>query len=403
MKFTVNTVTNTKPELPLNQTTGEQKTDHIFFDERLKGFGLRVRAGTNIKVWLYQYSLHNRTQRVKIGEWPAMQPAEAYDRARVLHAERHAGGDPAHAKRQRQEAKETFGDVVRQYLQAKKLHLRPRTYQETERYLMTTALSLHTTPLHFVQQQDIAKLLNAAAAGGHDATANQLRAKLTALFGWAAEQGKRQDNPARNTGRLKESSRERLLSDAELAAIWHALPEGDFGSIVKILMLTGQRRNEIGGLRWSEIAGDEIRLPAERSKNKREHVIALSAPVREILAAQPHIRANVFGRADGAAGFNGWSAAQAALNARLPDMPHWSLHDLRRTMATKMAEPVKDGGLGVQPHVIEAILNHVLGGVAGTYNRARHNGDRRAALDAWAAYVMALVTKRPFVVVAKAA
>src|SRR5262249_53172247 len=106
MKFTVNTVTNTKPELPLNQTTGEQKTDHISFDERLKGFGLRVRAGTNIKVWLYQYSLHNRTQRVKIGEWPAMQPAEAYDRARVLHAERHAGVDPAHVKRQRQEAKE---------------------------------------------------------------------------------------------------------------------------------------------------------------------------------------------------------------------------------------------------------------------------------------------------------
>src|SRR5262249_50074359 len=158
--------------------------------------------------------------------------------------------------------------------------------------------------------------------------------------------------------------------------------EGDFGNIVKLLMLSGQRRSEIGGLRWSEIdlREGQINLPGERTKNGHPHFVPLSEPVRTILSAQPRIRDQVFGRGYSAEGFAGWSAAKAALDERLPDMPHWSLHDLRRTMATGMGE------LGVQPHIIEAAINHQSGhkaGVAGTYNRANYHAERKMALDKW--------------------
>jgi integrase len=395
MKFTDKTVTQSKPELP------EGKTDHIFFDELDRGFGLRVRD-TGSKIWVYQYSRNNKTRRMTIGVWPTMSPAQAREQVRKLSAERRLGADPAHDLAMRQIDRETFADVVKQYLAAKEPELRDRTYAETMRYLTGTASRLNSRPLAAIEQSEIAALLDRAAEGGHDATANRLRANLAALFTWAMQRGKVAANPVMLTEKRKEQSRDRVLSDAELAAIWNALPEGDFGNIVRLLILTGQRRSEIGGLRWSEIdlhAG-QINLPGERTKNGHAHFIPLSQPARAILAAQPRLREQVFGRGDSAEGFAGWSAATAALRAALPKMEPWSLHDLRRTMATGMGE------LGVQPHIIEAAINHQSGhkaGVAGTYNRANYHAERKVALDKWAAHIMALVTARPFVVVAKAA
>jgi integrase len=394
MKLTKETVTATKPKLP------EGVTDRIFFDERLKGFGLRVReSGT--KTWLYQYSLHNKTQRVKFGEYPAMTPAEAFEAARLLHAERHAGVNVAHVKAERQAAQETFGDVVAAYLAARESKLRTRTHEETARYLDKVAAPLHGKPLAMVTQADVAALLNKIAANS-ESSAGQLRGKLSALFTWAAEQGKKfhpDGNPVEHTARPDKSPvRERVLSDDELKAIWNALPDGDFGTIVKLLMLTGQRRQEIGGLRWAEInfAADEINLPAERTKNKHPHFVPMSTHVRDMLQAQPRLREHVFGRGDGIDGFAGWGAAKVALDARLPDMPDWTLHDLRRTVSTRLHD------MGVAPHVVEAVINHRghKSGVAGRYNHANYRPERRDALQRWADHVMALVTVRPFVVVA---
>jgi integrase len=396
MKFTDKTVTQSKPELP------EGKTDHIFFDDLDRGFGLRVRD-TGSKIWVYQYSRNNKTRRMTIGVWPTMSPSQAREQVRKLTAERRLGADPAHDLATRQADKETFAAVVTQYLAAKEPELRDRTYAETMRYLTGTASRLNARPMAAIEQSEIAALLDRAATDSGDATANRLRANLAALFTWAMQRGKVAANPVMLTEKRKEQSRDRVLSDAELAAIWNACPEGDFGNIVKLLMLTGQRRSEIGGLRWSEIDmhTGQINLPGERTKNGHPHFVPLSEPVREIIAAQPRLRDQVFGRGDSAEGFAGWSAAKAALDKRLPaNMPGWGLHDLRRTMATGMGE------LGVQPHIIEAAINHQSGhkaGVAGTYNRANYHAERKVALYKWAAHVMALVTKRPFVVVAKAA
>ena len=149
---------------------------------------------------------------------------------------------------------------------------------------------------------------------------------------------------------------------------------------------------EIGGLRWSEIDLETgaIHLPAERTKNGKAHMVPLSKPARAILQSRPRLagRDHVFGLGEG---FSGWSASKAALDASLPKLADWTLHDLRRTAVTSMAE------LGTAPHVIEAVVNHLSGtkgGIAGVYNRANHYNERREALELWAKHLMSLVAGR---------
>ncbi|MEI7876008.1 MAG: site-specific integrase, partial [Alphaproteobacteria bacterium] len=165
----------------------------------------------------------------------------------------------------------------------------------------------------------------------------------------------------------------------------------DYGRVVRLLVLTGCRRDEIGSLRWSEINRDArlIALPGERTKNSRPHDVPLSDAALGVLDSAPR-RVNrdfVFG--EGKGGFSGWSKAKAELDARLPMKP-WTLHDLRRTAATRMAD------VGIQPHVIEAVLNHVSGhkaGVAGIYNRSAYEKEKHAALDALSNYIKVIVAK----------
>ena len=143
----------------------------------------------------------------------------------------------------------------------------------------------------------------------------------------------------------------------------------------------------MGELRWSEVdmAASIVTLPPHRTKNGRAHTIPLSADALEVLRSIPHRneRDLVFG--DGQGGYSGWSKAKATLDEKLgKGVKPWTLHDLRRTAATRMADS------GVQPHVIEAVLNHVSGhkgGVAGIYNRALYEPEKRTAIDTLASYV----------------
>lgn len=186
-----------------------------------------------------------------------------------------------------------------------------------------------------------------------------------------------------------------LVASRSDPAAERARPGQDqFSDIVRLLILTGQRREEIGGLRWSEVDLDRglIALPAERTKNRREHIIPLSPLARAIVERQPRCterdteRDPIFGI--GLGGFSGWSDCKAKLDAGL-SIAQFRLHDLRLTCATGMAD------LGVQPHVIEAVLNHVSGhkaGVAGIYNRATYEKEKRETLDRWAQHVEAITT-----------
>jgi integrase len=187
-------------------------------------------------------------------------------------------------------------------------------------------------------------------------------------------------------------SRDRVLSPEEIRIIWNACADDDPGRIVKLLLLTGCRRDEISRLPWTEVDFDRgaITIAAARSKNHRAHTVTLSEPALEILRAVPRRPGTDFVFC-GERGFSGWSHATKALRARMESPVSVKLHDLRRSAATGMAE------LGVLPHVIEAVLNHSSGskaGVAGIYNRARYESEVAAALARWADHVLAVVENR---------
>jgi integrase len=178
-------------------------------------------------------------------------------------------------------------------------------------------------------------------------------------------------------------SRERVLSQDELRKLWRSLGDDPFSNVVRLLLLTGQRRNEIGKLQWSEVdlVRKQIILAPDRTKNSRQHELPLSTQALAILARQPRRNSSEF--VFGKRGFTIWDVAKRELDQRVGITP-WTLHDLRRTCATQLGE------LGVQPHHIEAILNHYSGhrsGVAGVYQRAKYEPEMRSALQRWADWV----------------
>jgi integrase len=286
---------------------------------------------------------------------------------------------------------------VARYLERKQVTLKPRSYCEVQRHLLNHAKPLHRLRLGEIDRRTIAALLAEVEEGGPYAR-NRVRSSLSAFFAWAIREGFIEANPVVGTGKAEQNgARERVLTEAELREIWSALPrQGQFGDIVRLLILTGQRRREISALCWSEVDFERrlIAFPPARTKNKRLHELPLSAQAQTILKRQPHRKDRdlIFGLGNG--GFSGFSEGKKTLDKtihakhRRKPMPDWRIHDLRRTCATGMAE------LGIQPHIIEAVLNHVSGhkaGVAGIYNRARYEGEMRGALQRWADHVTAIV------------
>ena len=210
------------------------------------------------------------------------------------------------------------------------------------------------------------------------------------------ENGLAETNPTVGTAKPKAPpSRDRVLSDQELLAVWQAAGDDDFGRIVQLLVSTGQRRTEVGGMCWSELNTERgtWTIPAKRAKNNREHLLPLGSLALDVIRSTSPVvgRDPLFGaRTDG--GFSNWGEGKRLLDTRLGDQVQpWVLHDLRRTVATRMAD------LGVSPHVIEEVLNHRSGhrsGVAGIYNRSRYEREVKAAVATWDRHVSALIEER---------
>jgi integrase len=266
--------------------------------------------------------------------------------------------------------------------------------------------------------RDIADLVASITKRSGPVTANRVRSSLSVFFSWAIQHGRADANPVVNTAKNEEQSRDRVLTPNELRLIWNGLgDDNQYAAIIRLLALTGQRASEIAGLRRSEVHGDQLILPGERTKNGRDHVLPLSEIARTIIAQQPNRggRDLIFGDGDGP--FSGWSRCKARLDNRITEangakpIEQWTPHDLRRTFATYAggglpehqlkklppAEREMAGGLGIEPHVIEAVLNHVSGhksGVAGIYNRATYPREKKAALDMWADRLIAIVEDR---------
>ena len=368
--------------------------------EAVKGFGVRRQRGD--PVYVIKYRVFGRQRFVTIGRHGSpWTPDKARREAKRLLGLVADGKDPQAEKIEaRAKAADTLGRVMDDYLKHAKKKQKPRSYAETERHLLTNWKPLHSVSVFHLRRRQVAARLAETETERGRVTAARARAALSAMFNWAIREGfDIAANPVLGTNRPPEpKSRERVLADRELAEIWRGCRDDDYGRIIKLLMLTGQRRNEVGGMRWSEIDGDTWTIPGTRTKNHREHVVPLPDFALALIDASPR-RTNcdyVFGdgprrKGDDHRGFSGWSKAKAALDKRIVGTRrkmaklNWRLHDLRRTAATVMADR-----LGVLPHIVEVILNHLGGhraGVAGIYNRAKYEAEMRKALQAWAEHV----------------
>jgi integrase len=379
------------------------RADEICWDAELEGFGLRLRRrsdGGLLRNWVAQYRASGHTRRITIGSADKITAAQARGAALKLLARVELGHDPQAEKRaKRQQAAHTVRSVVADYLEAKQGELRPESFRVAKLYLTGPYFkSLHPLAVDAVARADVASCIRAIVRKHSIPTAAAARRALSAFFAWCIAEGLLGDgaNPVDGSHRPADPTpRDRVLIDAELAAIWNAVsPDDDYGRIIRLLMLLGARASEVGGLRWSELNLETgtWTLPAERSKNRRAHTIALPPPALAMIEAVPRAeRDHLFGaRAD--AGFTSWPWRKQELDRRLAGTVRpWRIHDLRRTVATRMAD------IGIEPHVIEAALNHQSGhrrGIAGVYNRSTYERAVKAALARWAEHVLALVEGR---------
>jgi integrase len=246
-----------------------------------------------------------------------------------------------------------------------------------------------------VEPEDVADFLRTFST--RPGVARNVFNVLSSAYRWARRQGYVGRNPAEGLSPDKARPRERVLTEMEVRAAWHAAPHaGDYGRILRLCMLTGARREEIGGLQWTEVnlEARQLELPTSRVKNGRPFILPLSDLAVAQLPALREGYPNVFGGRPGRP-FQGWHEGGDRLALKLgykPSRKKWTLHDLRRTMVTIMSEK----GLA-EPWVIEAVVNHVSGhraGVAGTYNRAAYAEQKRAALKAWAETLLGIVEGR---------
>ncbi|MCC0805952.1 tyrosine-type recombinase/integrase [Methylobacterium sp. W2] len=356
--------------------------ERVWWDCDLPGFGYRLRNGR--ATWVIRPPRNGgRSSLITIGQVHLMEVAAARRAALEQLAN---GTNPRETRRtERAQAGLTVETVFERYSDDAQKRLRPSTLANLKTHLNQHWKGLHAAPLASVRRADVAEQLRSITASSGPHAALRARRTLSTVFAWAIGEGLVEANPVVGTNPPGvEVRRDRVLNERELADVWGACPPTThFGRIIRLLILTGQRRDEVAGMTWGEIdfQGALWRLPAARSKNGIAHDVPLSKPALDIVADAPQRegRALVFG--DGAGPFSGFSKAKVRLDKTLDINEPWRIHDLRRTAATGMAD------LGALPHVVEAVLNHVSGsraGVAGIYNRATYAAEKRAALDLWA-------------------
>jgi len=405
------------------------RKDLIVFDDALPGFGLRV-TKDGAKVFLLQFQPGGRTgprRRLVLGRYGEITPGQARRLAEAARAAIRLGRDPAAeradarratAERQKRDAEATEFTFTRLIDEWAAIALKDRSAShrtEAPRALRTCFKRLLGQPADKLTAAELQTVVDAMAVD-RPVMARRVRSYARAAFNWGLTRGRVSGNPFDGVViEARETKRDRALSDPELAEAWRAagcLPY-PFGPFLQLLILTLQRRGEVAAMAWEELSPDLAMwtIPAERTKNRKSHLVPLAEPARQVLRSLPRRLGTplVFAtlpreRPDATPlswrPISGFSDAMKRLQdeiragrlaeALLSDggvgLPplDWRLHDFRRTGVTVLA------GLGTPPHVADRILNHIEGtirGVAAVYQRQEFLQQREAALRAWAAFV----------------
>ena len=368
-------------------------------DAMLPGLHIRVSA-TGGKVWYLAARVDGRLRRIKFGSYPVISLSDARQSAQgILRdialgtcAESGAGSPDASAP--------TLGDIIPQFI---KRHAKRQTkdWKGTQSVLLRMK-NLHTKPIDQIKRADVVRELEAMIAdiednGGKGTRANRGLAAIKKLYSWCIDQGVVEISPvAALKPLIKEVARERWLTDDEIKSFWRGCEaEGyPFEQFGKLLLLTGQRLREISEMRWSELDLEKatLTLKGSRTKNGTLHVLPLSPQAVAILSVMPRFLDSDFVfTTTGKTPISGFGRFKQRLDVVVGmDAEDWRFHDLRRTAATNMAI------MGVQPHIIEAVLNHktgIVSGVAAVYNRYAYVDEKREALERWARSIEGLVER----------
>jgi integrase len=363
--------------------------------------GLSLIVGTRAKTWSLTYATAAGRRRITLGRYPAVSLADARRSAEAKRVAARDGADHQQAKRDYNAAR-TVAAVAQDYLDKEvRLHSAFRNYAWVVRNDVIPTIG--TMKMVDVRRRDIIRVVDRALGQGKLYMANRVLRTLQGLFKFAQSRGEIDENPTIGIRTQKERARDRALTDEELKQIWPALPALGFQpcAAIRLLLLTGQRENEVIGAKWSEIDFDRAlwTLPAHEpgrsKKRKAAHLVPLSpaalaifAELREKNASLPTVfRAKAKG-ADGTAKAptrSMISVPKVALDKALPAVAHWRIHDLRRTCRTGI------GMLGVPQHVAELAIGHALPGIVGVYDRHSYLAEKRDALHRWAEHVPRVV------------
>ena len=343
------------PKLPV------PKSGAVIYPDELTGFGVRVsRGGTRTFVLTYG----RERRRVSIGRVGIISLAEARKSAKEYLAQETLG--------KRSTLSIRWQSGVAEYLAEVQRTRKSRTHRDYKRLLAKFNFPGLLIDIH---PQDVLRKLDRLA----DTPSEQLHAfaVLRQFFNWAYRKHYLNEHPM---NRMKQPatqpSRERILTDEELGKVWKASGDDAYGRLVKLLILTGQRRGEVSAITKDMMGEDTLTLPASLTKNGRIHTIPFTTLMKEIAA--------------GGLTWGGFSKSKAQLDER-SGVTGWTLHDLRRTCASGLAS------MGVALPTIEKLLNHVsgssFGGVAGVYQRYNFLPEMRAALTKWESQVVLLTSK----------
>jgi integrase len=344
---------------------------------------------TGARSWAYRYRFGGQPRKLTIGAYPKVTLAMAHDAADKANDEVLHGRDPSARKRGGASADDTLATQIELYRQRHVASLR----ESTRAYIIPILKRMQDEwpgrVLHSINKSDVVRFIDKALTK-RGPSASVLHWKVCkAFFAWVEAREDDFASPARSIKKpAKEKSRDRVLDDDELSAVWQAadVTGGSAGALTKLLILTGCRRGEITHLEWQEITERAIELPSERTKNAHPHMIPLTDTMRRVLAALPKTGNYALNGSDRPMGDH--SGGKEKIRTRIR---HWTFHDLRRSFASGLQR------LGVAPHIVELCLNHRSGtfrGVAGIYQRHRYTKEVKEAFELWSEHIEALTTAK---------